>query len=94
MFVSSSLNAAAIGHTSFVLVVVQARFEVDWSRQEWIEDELVRCGARDARLVEDGLVSVTVCANTTEAAEDFVRDMLERVSAKVVAVLEPELVPA
>jgi hypothetical protein len=53
--------------------VVQAHFELDWSRQEWIEDELVRSGAREARLLEDGLVLVTVCANSRDAAEDFVR---------------------
>ena len=77
-----------------VLVVVQARFEVDWSRLEWIEDELVRSGARDARLVEDDLVSVTVCANSREAAEELVRELLERVSARAVGVVEPELVLA
>ena len=60
MFPSWRPNAAAIGHTLVVLVVVQARFEVDWSCPEWIEDELVRCGARDAHLLDDDRVSVTV----------------------------------
>jgi hypothetical protein len=77
-----------------VLVVVQARFEVDWSRPDWIEDELVRRGARDARLLEDDLVSVTVCANTREAAEDLVSELLERLSARAVAVVERGLVLA
>jgi RNA-binding protein YhbY len=77
-----------------VLVVVQAHLEVDWSRPEWIEDELVRSGAREARLLEDGFVSVTVCANSRDAAEDFVRELLERVSAKAVAVVGAELVLA
>jgi hypothetical protein len=73
-----------------MLVVVQARSEVDWSRPEWIEDELVRRGARDARLIEDDLVSVTVCAGSREAAEDLVRELLERISARGVAVVGPE----
>jgi hypothetical protein len=77
-----------------VLVVVQARFEVDWSRPEWIEDELVRCGARDARLLEDDLVSVTVSASSREDAENFVRELLERVSARAVGLVELELVLA
>ena len=74
-----------------MLVVVQAHFEVDWSRPEWIEDELVRCGARDARLFDDDLVSVTVCASSQEAAQDLVRELLDRVSAKAVEVVESEL---
>jgi hypothetical protein len=74
-----------------VLVVVRARFEVDWLHPGWIEDELVRCGARDAHLLEDDLVSVTVCASTREAAEELVRELLERVGARAVAVVEPEL---
>jgi hypothetical protein len=74
-----------------VLVVVQARFRVDWSRPEWIEDELVRCGARDAHLANDELVSVTVCAGSREAAEELVRDLLERVSAKAIELVEPEM---
>ena len=74
-----------------MLVVVRAHFEVDWSRPEWIEDELVRCGARDARLFDDDLVSVTVCAGSREAGEDFVRELLARVSARAVAVVEPEI---
>jgi hypothetical protein len=73
-----------------VLVVVQARFEVDWSRPEWIEDELVRCGAREAHLLDENRVSVTVCANSCEAAEEIVRELFERVSAKVLGLLVPE----
>ena len=91
MFARSNADAAGILDTSFVLVVVQAHFEVDWSRPEWIEDELVRRGARDARLLDDDLVSVTVCASSREAAEDLVRELLERVSARAVAVLDPDL---
>jgi hypothetical protein len=73
-----------------VLVVVQARFEVDWSRPAWIEDELIRCGAREARILDDDFVSVTVCPSSREAAEEIVRDLFERVSAKVVGLLVPE----
>jgi hypothetical protein len=75
-----------------MLVIVQARFEVDWSRPEWIEDELVRCGARDARLLEHDLISVMVGARSRDEAEDRVRELLERVNAKAVTVVEPELV--
>jgi hypothetical protein len=74
-----------------VLVVVQAHFELDWSRPEWIEDELVRCGARAAHLLPNDLVSVTVSAASHEAAEDLVRELLDRVRAKAVEVVEPEL---
>jgi hypothetical protein len=72
-----------------VLVVAQARFQIDWSRPEWIEDELVRCGARDARLLDDGLVSVTVCARSREAAEDLVRGLLQRIDARTVEIVQP-----
>jgi hypothetical protein len=54
-------------------------------------NELVRCGAQDAPLLEDGLVSVTVCANSTEAADSFVRELFERVSAKAIALAERDL---
>jgi hypothetical protein len=86
------MAAVEIGDTCSVLVVVQARFELDWSRPEWVEDELVRCGARDAHLLEDDLVSVTVCAGSRGAAEDLVRELLERVSVRAVAVVAPDLV--
>jgi hypothetical protein len=72
-----------------VLVVVQARFQIDWSRPEWIEDELVRCGARDARLLDNGLVSVTVRAASREAAEDLVRGLLQRINARTVEIVQP-----
>jgi hypothetical protein len=67
-------------------------FEVDWSRPEWIEDELVCRGARNARLFDDDLVSVTVSAGSRETAEDLVRELLERVNARAVAIAEPDLV--
>ena len=70
---------------------MQARFEVDWSRPEWIEDELVRSGAREAHLLDDDLVSVTVCARSRVDAEDLVRDLLGRVNAKVAGLVVPEL---
>jgi len=69
---------------SRVLAVVQARFEVEWSRPEWAADELVRRGAREARLLADDCVSVTVCADSRETAEALVRDLLERVGARAV----------
>jgi hypothetical protein len=33
---------------------------------------------------------VTVCAGSREAAEGFVRDLLERVGARGVAIVEPQ----
>jgi hypothetical protein len=67
-----------------MLVVVQAHFEVDWARPEWIEDELIRCGARDAHLVDEYMVAVTVAAPSRPVAENLVRDLLDRVGAAVV----------
>ncbi|HVS85304.1 MAG TPA: hypothetical protein VHD91_06710 [Gaiellaceae bacterium] len=63
-----------------MLVVVQAPFELDWARPEWLEDELIRAGARDARLVDAVTVAVTVAAASAMEAEVMVRDLLERVS--------------
>jgi hypothetical protein len=88
---SAGAFARVLRDTSVVLVVVQARFRVDWSRREWIEDELVRGGARDARLIDDELASVTVCANSREAAADLVLGLLGRLGAKAVEVVAPEI---
>lgn len=67
-----------------MLVVVQAQFEVDWARPEWIEDELIRCGAREAHLVDEYTVAVTVAARSRPMAEELVHDLLDRVGASVV----------
>jgi tRNA A37 threonylcarbamoyladenosine dehydratase len=70
---------------------MHVRFQVDWSRPEWIEDELIRCGARDATLIDEDLVSVTVSANSRAVGEELVRDLLDRVGAKATDTLEPTL---
>ena len=64
-----------------MLAVVRARFTVDWACPEWIEDELVRRGARDAHLVGDGAVSVMVEARSHADAKALVQDLLERIGA-------------
>lgn len=77
-----------------MLVVVRGRFEVDWSRPEWIEDELIRRGAREAHLVGEDTVAVTVAASSRREANELVRDLLARVGATVLELgdrnLEPE----
>lgn len=69
-----------------MLFIVQARFEVDWSRPEWIEDELVRSGARDARILPDDAVAVTVTARSRDEADGMVRDLLARLGASGVEI--------
>jgi hypothetical protein len=69
-----------------MLVVVHARLEVDRARPEWIEDELVRCGARDARVVDEDAVAVTVAARSRAVAEELVLELLDRVRASVAGV--------
>lgn len=64
-----------------MLAVVRARFAVDWACQEWIEDELVRRGARDAHRVDDGAVSVTLEARSHAEAMTLVQDLLVRLGA-------------
>lgn len=66
-----------------MLVVVQAKFEVDWSRTSWIEDELIRSGARDARLTDPNTVAVTVAARSRSEADDLVCALLTRVGARI-----------
>jgi hypothetical protein len=73
-----------------VLVVVQAHFEVDWLRPAWIEDELVRCGARGARLTDEDTVSVTVEARSRAEAAHLVCDLLARVGANAVRIADLE----
>lgn len=73
-----------------MLAVVRARFEVDWANPEWIEDELVRRGARDAHLVEDDVVAVTVEAKSQRDAHDAVRVLFARIGASTVS-LDGEL---
>lgn len=70
-----------------MLVVVQAPFDVDWTRPEWLEDELIRSGARDARLVDGETVAVTVAAASTREARELVRGLLDRVGATASAAL-------
>lgn len=72
-----------------MLVTVHARFEVDWSEPAWIEDELIRCGARDARMIGAQDVAVTVAAPSSAEAAVFVSDLLTRVGAT--AVVDPGL---
>ena len=79
-----------------MLFVLQARFEVDTRpvalepglRMARIEDELVRSGARDAHLVDDAAVSVTVAASSRGTANELVRDLLERVGASTVEIVD------
>jgi hypothetical protein len=68
---------------------VQARFALDWFRPQWIEDELVRCGARDARLIDEDIVAVTVAAGSSAEANELVRVLLARVGVNEVATVEP-----
>lgn len=75
-----------------VLVVVQARFVLDWFRAEWIEDELVRCGARDARMTDERTVAVTVAAKSSAEAGELVRLLLDRAGASEVAIVDPAVV--
>lgn len=75
-----------------MLVVVWARFALDWSRPEWIEDELVRAGARDARMTDTDSVAVTVAAESSARANEIVRALLDRVGASEVAIVDPALV--
>ena len=70
-----------------VLAVVRANFAVDWIRPGWVEDELVRRGARDAHLIDDETVSVVVVARSRREAEDHVRDLLTRVGATGVRIV-------
>jgi hypothetical protein len=76
-----------------VLTVVHAHFEVDWSRPEWIEDELVRRGARDAHMLPDDIptVAVTVSARSREEANAVVCRLLDRVGAYAVEIVPPSL---
>jgi hypothetical protein len=76
-----------------VLAVVYAQFEVDWSRPEWIEDELVRSGAREAHMLADDvpIVAVTVCARSPDEANNIVRGLLTGVGAYSVEIIEPRV---
>lgn len=69
-----------------MLVVVQATFEVGWARSGWIEDELIRCGAQDAHLLDQDAVSVTVAARSAGDAHEMVRDLLNRAGASTVEI--------
>jgi hypothetical protein len=64
-----------------MLAVVRARFVLDCARPEWIEDELVRRGARDAHLLDEDVVSVTVEAASEVVANALVLDLLARLGA-------------
>lgn len=69
-----------------MLVVVRARFEADWANPAWIEDELVRRGARDSHLVEEDVVAVTVEAKSRLDAETAVCELLSRVGVALVGI--------
>lgn len=75
-----------------MLVVVQARFGLDWPRPEWIEDELVRAGARDARMTDTDCVAVTVAAESSARANELVCALLDRIGASEVAIVDPALI--
>lgn len=81
-----------MGIPHLVLIVVQARFVLDWSRPEWIEDELVRAGARDARMTDTDSVAVTVAAESYGHAKEVVCALLRRLGASGVAIGDPALV--
>jgi hypothetical protein len=68
--------------TPLTQIVVETHLRLKSSPPEWIEDELVRRGARHARLLENGAVSVTVCASSPETAQNLVRQLLRRISAR------------
>lgn len=58
-------------------------------RPQWIEDELVRCGARDARLIDEDVVAVTVAAQSSAEANELVRVLLARVGVSKDAIVQP-----
>lgn len=76
-----------------MLALVYAQFEVDWSRPEWIEDELVRRGARDAHLLPDDILTValTVSARSREEANAVARQLLDRVGAYSIEIVPSRL---
>ena len=76
-----------------MLVSVHVRFEVDWARPMWIEDELIRGGAREARLLDGDRVVVTVAARSRAEAVELVESLLARVGAEACKILgrEPAL---
>ena len=73
-----------------VLISVHVRFEVDWTRPDWIEDELIRGGARDAHMIQGDDVAVTVAARSRAEANQLVEALLARVGATAVEILKHE----
>lgn len=69
-----------------MLLVVRALFEVDRPQPGWLEDELVRRGARGAHMTEDGAVSILLQAKSRGEASELARDLLARVGATVLEV--------
>lgn len=69
-----------------VLAVVHVRFGVEWANPTWIEDELVRRGARDAHLVRDDVVAVMVEAKSQPDAQQLVYDLVRRAGGVVSAI--------
>jgi len=69
-----------------MLMAVRAWSAVDLARPAWIEDELVRRGARGAHLTDDGAVSILVEAKSRGEASDVARDLLARVGATMLEV--------
>ena len=64
-----------------MLVVVETQFEVAWTVPEWIEDELIRVGAREAHFTDRDTVAVTVAAKSRAEANDLVSHLLVRAGA-------------
>jgi hypothetical protein len=73
-----------------VLHVLYARLTDDRRDGLAIEDELVRSGARGARLFDDGEIAVTVAAASSPQARDLVQALLRGVGAEAVELREWE----
>lgn len=63
-----------------MLHVVRTRVEPGPPTPGLLEDELIRRGARGARMLRDGSMAVTVAASTPDDAAALVRDLLVRVA--------------
>lgn len=63
-----------------MLAVVHIPYDPGSMTADRLEDELVRHGARHARIVEEGTVSVTVDATSTGDAVALARKIMARVS--------------
>lgn len=70
-----------------MLRVVRTRLELDPTSPDRLEDELIRSGARGARMLRDGTIAVTVAARAPEDAVALVRDLMTRVAESVCEVV-------